>query len=243
MDIVDKIEIRNARTEDISEVVAVEEEVWQGLGTDILGREHFEAWLEVNPIGFWVAVFEGKVVGYTYSFMQNWTFGDMSCFRSSSCDTDDGFTRKTHDPKGNSIYGYSIGSTMRGAGRKLVNATLTLAKETNKEYYFGFSRISKFSEFMDNLEKSGRLGPISAEKECELALWYAIECARIDKSIVWEDLVQKPKLDLPPLAESDPILRKHIKYPGMGVGGIIPGYMQDPKSRDYMVMTLWRRDK
>ena len=129
------ISIREARREDVHQLAALEETVWGPLETCVYTREHFETWIEINPRCLLVAEEHGTVCAYVYGQIVDVLFRDRARFMTT-CDeiTDQGFTRETHDPRGNCLYGMSIVSLRPGAGRPLINALYDVQIKRIHEY-------------------------------------------------------------------------------------------------------------
>ncbi len=233
-----EIIVRQAKPRDVLGVLSVEQKTWEHLGTTVYTKDHFETWLDVHPEGFLVAEFEGQIVGYTHGQKMNLSLTEDSIAKFTSCDemTDYGFTRKTHDPNGNSLYGISTTSIKRGAGKCLHREQYNLTKKWGLIYCFGFPRISGFAAYIEELENLGVCGKMTPEFEKEIALWYAIECAKMVNGKIWDICPRQPELKLPKPKKPDPVLTIHIKNPGHGLAAVIPNFMKDPQSKNFATL-------
>lgn len=231
--------VRLAKETDVLELEQLEKKVWEGLGTEVYNREHFHAWLSINPSCFLVAQYQQQVVGYVYGQSMNFAVGDISKFVSCDSVTDHGYTRTTHDPLGDSLYGMSVASIRPGAGKLLIRALYGLVESGRKKCYFAFPRISGFDRYCLELEAIGRFAGISPELEAQIALWYTVECARLEGFTVW-NTCPAPKIMLPPVSKPDPVLNWHLRHwhlpeRKLGIVGVLHRFMPDQQSRDYTV--------
>lgn len=231
--------IRQARPDDVSILARLEREKFGPKGTDVYDEQYFNCWLEVNPEGLLVATIGDQVVGYRYSQYVNFTPSDISALTTHNAFTDDGFTRSTHIPNGNSINGVSVCSMMRGAGRVLFEVIFDQLIRQGRRNYFGFSRIEGFHEYCLLLEEQGV--DTSSIPAKDLVTWYAYCCAE-DAGGFLHDTVDTSGMprNLPKVAKPDPVLSKYLKHQGFGVAAILPGWMKDPQSHGFGVMVLFK---
>jgi hypothetical protein len=235
------IVVRQAREEDVARLVEVEKQAWGHFGTDIYTRDHFVAWLDVHRVGFLVAEFNGLVVGYIYGQLMNFELSNIPHFTSCNEITDFGYTRKTHNPNGNSLYGISVVSVQPGAGRMLNKSIFALTEKLRKQYYFGFPRLSNFDLYMKELERSSQWYVAQHIPEEVIALWYAIECAKMVGGKIWTGICYvQPDLELPLPKIPDPVLCSHLKSGVFGIVRIIKNFMKDPSSRNYATLCVYK---
>lgn len=234
------IVVRNATINDLPALCVLEDQVWRELGTPLLTAEHFETWLKINPEHFLVAIHKGKLVGSFYAQVTNFNPSDLDRFVSYDQATDNGYTITTHDPKGNSLNGISVTSIMRGAGKELVVRMHEMREEEKRDFFFGFSRVSEFSEYVRN--NQAEIDNLNISKE-ECLIWYVYEMAKMVDGIVWSDFPAKPLIYLPSPDKRDVVLTKHLKQPGYGALRILPNFMLDPQSYHYAILVCTNPDK
>ena len=231
--------VRQAARKDIAALVEVERRTFGASGTDCYGEDYFSAWLDIHPEGLWLAESAGRAVGYGYAQGFRFEFDRLNELTTHDEVTDCGYTRSTHRPDGNSLYGLAIASIAPGAGRALLGHMLDLTRRLGKTYFLGSARIAGFDNYMKTLEDGGH-PVLGAASEAEIALWYAHACAEMTRSKVWPTMPRKPALALPTPAGPDPVLNKHIAFSGYGMASLLPKYMRDPQSRHYGVCVVYR---
>jgi hypothetical protein len=229
--------IRPATDADVPALVALEKGVYGALGTDCYGETHFRAWLRVHPEGLVLAEAGGTVVGYQYSQFVEFSLDDVASLPSYDEFTDHGLTVTTHVPTGNSVHGVTICSVHPGAGCMLVESIFDLMRRRGKRYTIGFSRIAGFDAYMRGLEAAG-LWPLPGVEERTVALWYALETARMVGGSVLPSLTPGPDLPFPPPSRPDPVIGRQLRFKEFRVAGILPGCMRDPQSRDHAVLIV-----
>ena len=153
--------------------------------------------------------------------------------------TDNGFTRKTHNPDGNTSHGVSVCSMAKGARAALFAYARERVIFRRQVYEFGYARVPGLSVYRQELVKLGINADAIPQKD--LATWYVLGCARFDKTFVW-DWVKQPELpcELPLPAHPDPVLNKYLKYEDFGGAAILPNWIKDPRSEHVGVMLLYR---
>lgn len=213
-------------------IVALEEASYAANGMQCYGTDHVAAWLEVNPAGLFVAEHGGNVVGYTCTQTIHFEPGRAHAMKTHDIATDCGYIRRTHRPDGNSIYGLSICSSVPGASREMFRHICAYARENGKAYYMGFSRIPGFDKYAKIVEDDA-LAAGNGVSQDDLALWYAHACIDMVGGGMHDVFPPRPRLSLPVPEDPDPVFCKYLKVPGMWTAALVPGYMQDPESRDY----------
>lgn len=229
-------DVRPAIESDVPRLVKLEQQCFGSSGLDLYDGRHMRCWLEVNPDGLLVAEQDKKVVGYRYSQYLDFCFDNIADLTTNDAFTDSGFTRATHRADGNSINGVSVCSVVPGAGRVLFEAIFEKLRETNRHFYFGFSRISGFDRYCHWLNANGYDTASIGIKP--LATWYATQCATQVDGKVW-GWVPNERLDLPS-PEPDPVISKYLKHKGFGIAAILVDWLKDPPSRDVGVMVLYK---
>ncbi len=135
--------VRNATISDLDKIVELESKIWPE-GTRA-PRNKFESRLTVFPEGFLLAVKDGEVVGASTSEIIN--YDGKNPPTSWEYITDNGFIRRTHNHKGNTLYVVSIGAISRsGGGSALLNAQKELTKKLNLDYLILGARIPGYNE-------------------------------------------------------------------------------------------------
>ena len=202
------INIRNAKSEDMSYVMQVEEEAWP---EEIRATEEkFQSRFNVFPKGFFLAELEDKgVVGVSTSEIINYSSEEPPLSWEEI--TDNGYIKKTHTPEGNALYVVSLGVSPRGSGQgvgsQLVEAQKNLVRELGLDYLVLGARAPQFHKYPE-------LG---------------IEAYLAKKNDKGEPL--------------DPEIRFYSRL-GLEVVKPVLNYMdEDPESRDYGVVMVWKNDR
>ncbi|MEM7247673.1 MAG: hypothetical protein AAF533_20215 [Acidobacteriota bacterium] len=234
------ITIRCVTLRDLDALADIDRKLWTRNGIDGFTRTHHRAWLEVNPEWFLLAECRGSIVGYTYNQLVHFDPDDLSSYTSCDGATDQSFTRRTHDPRGNGLYGITIGSTMRGAGRALNEALYDKMREVSLRYHLGAPRLPGFGSYMERVENEvGGRATLDFEREC--ALFYAHRCVRLAGARTWPVCPPELRLDLPDVTQPDPVLNWHLWRPEVGLLGVRASYFRDPPSRNYSALTCHDR--
>ncbi len=232
--------IRQATAADIPGVVAVEEQAWAPLGTEIYTADHFAAWLETNPQLFLIAVRGNEVVSYINGQHMHFSREKYHRLTNSVELTDHGFTRRTNEPGAKTVYGVSLASTAKGAGHAVLTEFYVQIAQAQLGY-FSFPRIALFDDYMKKVEAEWNVAQCGTQpEEADIALWYVHECAKLMRNPAWKALPPQPTLTLPALERPDPILQLHLKLwpswaPPLRILGVLRGFMRDPQSRNYSV--------
>ena len=222
--------VRQASDADIPSVVALEAQAYGSIGTDQYGEEHVRAWLETCPEFLLLAEKAGAVVGYASSQRVDFSFDRLDAIRSYDELTDHGTFRTTHRPDGCALHTVNLASVDRGAGMALIAASLVLGARAGMTYILACARMPGLDAWLKAVEASGK--PDASRPLETLALWYALETARLAGGRVWPCLTERPALDLPPLAEPDPVVRKQLAFAGSGLAAVRTRFMKDPQGRD-----------
>lgn len=206
-----KIEIRNARKEDLDSVLLVEEEAWPEEAR--APRTKFEERLKTFPEGFFVAFLNDKIVGATTSQIIN--YDPKNPPNSWTEITADGHISRTNNPKGNCIYVVSLGVSPNsringkspGIGTKLLEQQKNLTKELNLNYLVLSSRVPGYDLYYRQ------------NKEIPIDIYISLN--RDDKLPVDKELRFYQRLGLRPVK-------------------ICPNTMDDKESRNYGVIMEWK---
>lgn len=222
--------VRQASDSDIPSVVALEAQAYGNIGTDQYGEEHVRAWLETCPEFLLIAEKSGAVVGYASSQRIDFSFDRLAEIGSYDELTDHGTFRATHRPDGCALHTVNLASVERGAGMALIAASLVLGASAGMRYILACARMPGLDAWLKAAEASGK--PDASLPLETLALWYALETARLCGGAIWPCLTERPVLDLPPLAEADPVVRKQLSFAASGLAAVRTRFMKDPQSRD-----------
>src|SRR3989338_2682867 len=138
------VETRNATFSDLDKVIELENKIWPE-GTRA-PKEKFESRLRIFPVGFFIAIKEGDVVGVSTSEVIN--YDSRNPPGSWEAITDNGWIKKTHKPGGNALYVVSIGAISRsGGGSSLLEAQRNLCRRLNLNYMILGARIPGYDSY------------------------------------------------------------------------------------------------
>lgn len=107
-----RIKVRNAKMADIPALLAIDEEIWPQFRAT---PEMFQSRVETFPEGQFVAMLNGQVVGSVFTQLIDYKDWGDKTFTWNNV-TDFGTIRRTHNPKGDSIYGVGLAVTKRFQG-------------------------------------------------------------------------------------------------------------------------------
>jgi hypothetical protein len=226
------IQVRIARKNDLEALADLEQEIWRPLGTPILSKDELRSWLEEKSPFFLVAEYEGNVCGYYFGRRVTFSLRETCKFLDPDLVTGRGWSQHSHDSSGNSMYGISMISSVRGAGGALHSKMNELLHEYHIEYSIGFSRLPGFDAFAKEVEEMYEGNPPCNMDET--ALSYVWENALALKMKCWPHCPKGPGVIVPELRAPDPVLAFHVRGANYGLAGILPKYIvPDPQSRDY----------
>ena len=140
-----KVKIRQARIEDIDEILAVEEEAWpEGLRAT---REQFFSRIEVFPEGTLVAEIDGAIVGVVATEILKYDLKHPIPTWEEA--TDSGFIKKSHNPNGDTLYGVdlSVSRFANNASKALMIAVGKLIIRLNLKQGILGARIPRYHKF------------------------------------------------------------------------------------------------
>ena len=142
-----RIEIRNAKIEDLNNIVELEKTIWpEGTIADI---KKFQSRLNIFQEGFFLAYKDNNLIGCSTSEIIPYNLGDS--VDSWESITDNGLITN-HNPNGNTLYIVSVGSISRsGGGSALINAQKGLTKRLELDYLLLGARIPGYDQYcIDN---------------------------------------------------------------------------------------------
>jgi len=222
------ITVREAREGDLDAVARLEQAVWSPLGTPVLERAQIEAWYRMHSPFFLIAEQDGIPCGYYFGQLVRFAMHDCVVFFRPGQGTL--WEPRPHDPNSTSLFGINIVSRARGAGSALYARVRDLSESLGLNYSVGISRMSGLNAYMEENPATELYDPD------EVALWYALESARLLGMRSWEACPSRPRLPLPRVPAADPVLRCHAKGGHFGIVGLYPKYIEpDRESRDYGV--------
>jgi len=217
-------------------VLELEERVWKNIGIPRISPDVFRRWTATYQRGFFVAVLEGKVCGYTYHERIN--FDAANPIASIQPLIHAGYTGRTHTPSGNALYGISVVAhpPNLGAGKALLNEAIKLAHREGVAYIVTFSRMPGLAGFLQTAH-----GLPAGAKYCteELALHYAIQSMNLVDGLIDASLSEGVLPDLPAVTQSDPVLGRFAKLMGMKLYGVVPSTFPDPKSANMAALAAY----
>lgn len=137
----------------LSEVMRVEKETWP---EEIRApREKFESRAEIFPQGFQLGFVNNKLWGVSTAEIID--FNPKKPCTSWEKITDNGWIKKTHNPKGNALYVISVGvspkAERRGIGTALLEAQKEIAQKLNLKYLVLGSRAPGFHAYKGSIQQ------------------------------------------------------------------------------------------
>lgn len=232
-----EITVRPVRESDLDSIASLEEEVWSNLDSLPLTKEDLAEWHKLKSPFFIVAEKDGVVCGYYFGKRTPFVLEDRHRFLDPTNANGHGSIPYEHVPDGESLYGMSITSNQRGAGKALYSEVRRLMRKLRIRYSVNYTRLSGLDTYLKSIENptDGTL-PYAMD---EIALWYAHENAEKLGMRRWNECVPKPTLSLPIIETVDPVLAFHVRGTTFGLLGILPNYViPDPESRNYGALIL-----
>lgn len=197
-------EVREATQDDLPGILELQAASYPQLASVSAWKaEHLSRHMARFGAGQLVAVDDGKIVGYSASFITHSpTVLKPHTFREAThFGTFDG-----HDPDGDTLYGCEMmvhpDERQRGVGRLLYNARFDLARRLSLRYFVAGGRLPGYSE-------------VQEKETIEQYVQSVVDGKRTDRVLT-------------------PQLRN-----GLRVVGILPSYLNDPKSENYAALLLW----
>ena len=224
--------VREVTNADIPKILEVEKERWRGLGTAVLSGADLRKWLASRSPFFLLAESRDGVGGYYYGMLADFSFDMIGEYTSAEHLSGTGYTTHMHNKDANSVYGLCIVSTKKGAGQALNKEVYRRVHAMNKDFYFGYSRLSGFNAYLMSLSSTDyEKATIDAHAT---AIWYAHESMKLIGGKIWDEWCGPcPALTLPPPIQPDPVLSFHARGTGFGLLRVVPEFMPDPESRNF----------
>ncbi|MCM8788004.1 MAG: GNAT family N-acetyltransferase [Candidatus Omnitrophica bacterium] len=152
MDLGNKIKIRQAELEDIPQILEVERAAW---GKERAATtEMFKSRIKTFPEGTLVALIGNKIVGVVVTEIVNYDL-DKNSFSWYEI-TDNGFIKKSHNSKGDTLYGVDLSVhpfyQNKGVGKKLMEAVGRLVIKYNLKREQLIEGISSYYKFCDKIK-------------------------------------------------------------------------------------------
>jgi hypothetical protein len=233
-------EVRPATERDVCVVAELDRRAFAGLGMGYYGESYVRCWLEVNPEGLLVAWQDGTPVACCYSQYVNFSPSDVSLLTTDAAFTDSALTRKTHRPDGSSIHVVTVSSTVPGGRRALFAALLRQLAAQSRAYLILFSRLPGLGAYCRLLIERGiDVDSLGFER---VARWYVAQCAALARPGgrgLWPGVRQESPA-LPPPPAPDPVLNKYLQDRGAEVAAVLPGWIEDPASRNCSALVAIR---
>lgn len=214
-----KIRVREARWEDLPGILEVENKAWpEKLRAN---RQVYESRLKTFPEGVLVATIEGKIEGVVVTQKVSSEVADQG--RSWNEITDGGRIKKTHNPRGDTLYGVNL-SVSPVAARRVATALLeTMGKKAIinniKQIVLG-GRIPGFKRYFEKYCHQHKLSHLSEKQKDKIAEHYI-------KTLTSQG---KPR---------DPEINFYTKA-NMHLTKLLPNYIEDPESLNYGVSLAWK---
>lgn len=141
----DIIELRHLEADDYMDLCRSMKEAYAGMGGSYWGEKHIRKLLEIFPEGQLAIAVNGKVVASALSIIVNYDeFGDNHTYKQIHGN----FTFKSHDPKGDVLYGIEVfvDPAYRGLrlGRRLYEGRKELCENLNLRAIMAGGRIPNY---------------------------------------------------------------------------------------------------
>ncbi|MFH0891888.1 MAG: hypothetical protein V1867_03855 [Candidatus Falkowbacteria bacterium] len=228
--------IRNAQPADFKKLALIEKRIWGKAGTAIFGKKYFNAWFKTHPQGFLVAEKDNNIKGYVYFQLIDFDLANPNLV-SFDHDTDFGFTKKTHNSMGSSLYVVSICSESPGAGKNLMDELYGFMIKYGKKYAVGMVRMPGLKKYIESTRINNSFSGLIQNQE-EIVLWYAIRSVEKVGGRLSKALSLKTNSLLPSPVIPDPVLTGFYKNNKVCLYGIFRNYMHDPESLGYAALTI-----
>ena len=147
-----EITIRKASIEDIPQILEIEKAAWEKERAATF--EMFKSRIKTFPEGTLVAIRSKKIVGVVVTEIINYNFKENTLNWYEA--TDNGFITKTHNPKGDTLYGVDLSAhplyQKRGIGKKLLVNVARLAIKYNLKQGMLGGRTPNYYKFADKIK-------------------------------------------------------------------------------------------
>jgi len=215
-----KIRVREARWEDLPGILEVENKAWpEKLRAN---RQVYEFRLKTFPEGLLIAEADGKIEGVVVTQKVSSEVADQG--RSWNEITDGGRIKKTHNPRGNTLYGVNLSvfsRAPRGVATALLEAIGKKAIINNIKQIVLGARIPGFKRYFEEYCHQHRLSHLSEKQKDEIAEEYI-------------------KTFTPKGKPLDPEINFYYTKAGTSVLKLLPNYIEDPESLNYGVLLVWK---
>ena len=144
-----KVKIKQARIEDIKEILIAEEKAWpEKLRAT---KEQFRSRIETFPEGTLVAIANSSVIGVVSTEIVDYDIKDPIATWAEA--TDGGFIKKTHNPKGNTLYGVdlTVSQFVENTSKLLMQEVGKLVIRYNLKQGVLGARIPRYHKFKDKM--------------------------------------------------------------------------------------------
>jgi len=161
-----KIRVRQTRLSDIPQLLKIDAEIWPDFRAN---EEMFRSRIETFPEGQFVALVNGRIVGSVFTQLINYKDWEHRTFTWDEI-TDFGTIRRTHNPKGDSVYGVGLAVAKKFQDRTvshlLILCSVQQTIKMNRRRILLGARIPAYRRFSDTppekyirmvRSKSGRL--------------------------------------------------------------------------------------
>lgn len=146
-----KIKIRQAKNEDIPQILSIEDKAWGEKGA--ASREMVESRIKTFPEGTLIAESDGEIIGVVFTERVDYDF-KKDAFTWYEI-TDNGFIKNSHKPNGNTVYGIdlSVAPSFQhlGIGTKILENIGKLAIRYNVKYGMLGGRIPLYYKHTDKM--------------------------------------------------------------------------------------------
>lgn len=214
-----KIRVREARWEDLPEILEVENKAWpEKLRAN---QQVYESRLKTFPEGVLVAEIEEKIEGVVVTQKVLAEAADQG--RSWNEITDRGRIQKTHNSQGDTLYGVNL-SVSPTAPRKIAPGLLEVMGKKAiinniKQIVLG-GRIPGFKRYFEKYCRQHKLFHLSKKQKDKIAEQYINRFASKGKPC-------------------DPEINFYTKA-NMHLTKLLPNYIEDPESLNYGVLLVWK---
>lgn len=143
-----KIKIRQAKVNDLKNIIEIEKKAWGENGAADISK--FKSRIKTFPEGTLVAELNGEIIGVVSTEIVNYDWQKESYTWYEI--TDNGYIAKTHNPQGNTLYGVDLSvipEAPRGVGTKLLECVAKLAIRYNLPYGMLGGRMPDYHKYAD----------------------------------------------------------------------------------------------
>ena len=230
------VTIRQAERNDIPRLEEIERLAWGKEGTEVYNGQHFAAWLDVYPEGFFVASIDGSIVGLTYTQAVGFDPETMALPPTFDETTDNGYTKNSHQAGGNYHFGLTVCSLHHGAGRQLVERLLGFSTEKNRPL-LGVSRVIGLKRYTQETQLANPRLVMDQSMKTATAWHYAIESAKVVGGRTKDRFQpQNHSITFPAVKEADKVLRGYLRNQDFVLYCPLPDFITDPASCHFSML-------